>query len=146
MSAKKTKRYRLPRWPLLVDTYHCLLRGIPGLIIIALPIGYWKLLGVILLLWGLGVWYIFVMPKWRYVVYTDFDNLYIGNKAYPWSEITELKIDREGEHRVLQLSGRSGLLPYKLSIKDDILDFDELAQECFWHVNAPIEQVELNQK
>jgi hypothetical protein len=96
-------------------------------------------------MWAIIFWCIALSPKWHYVIRTDFDNLYIGDKVYPWADVTELKIERNNAHRILRLNRRSGKTSHQVSIKDDILGFDELAQECFWQVNTLREQAEPSQ-
>lgn len=143
MLAEKAKCYHLPRWPLFRQTARWLLWIVAGILLLNLPnTRYLHWVGLLPLVWC-GLSWIFVLsPKWQYVIRTDLDNLYIGKKTYPWSEINELTIDRAGDHRILVLHGRSGLSPYQITIKDDVLDFDELAQECFWSVNEPTRQPE----
>lgn len=143
MFETEIKSYHLPRWPLFRQTIRCFLWGVAGILLLNLPYTqYIHWIGVLPLAWCVLNWFFVLSAKWHYVIRTDLDNLYIGKKTYPWSEISELKFDREGDSRLLILHGRSGLRPYHLTIKDDIVRFDEFAQECFWNVNSPKEQAE----
>lgn len=144
MPASDRRCYHLPRWPLFRQTVRCFLWIIFGLLVLNFPNSqylYWA--GLIPITWAIIFWFIILSPKWHYTIHTDYDNLYIRGKVYPWADITELKMERESEHRILRLSGHSERLPYQVFIRDDILRFDELAQECFWHVNTPNEESKL---
>lgn len=143
MPASDFRNYHLPRWPLFTQTVKCLLWIIFGILILNFPnfhFLHWT--GLIPITWAIIFWFIVLSPKWHYTIHTDYDNLYIGSKVYPWAEITELNIERDDTHRLIHLKGRSGIRPYLISIRDDVLGFDELAQECFWHVNEPKNKAE----
>jgi len=127
--------YHYPRWPLIKKTFQCIYWWITGIIIVNLPIGYWKWLGAILILTGLAIWHFKVHKKWSYIIQLNEESIQIGALSYPWDQMKHIAVERIGERRVLHLQGNIKNSTYHLHIRDGLVHFDQLAEECLANFN-----------
>ena len=128
MSARKV--YRLPNRIFRQLSFQCLLRAVPGAVVAALPIGPWRWLGTIPILWAIRVWFIYALPKWNYQVVVDDRFILIGSKAYLWKQIGGVSLKGSGSLRILQIDVGTK----KIEIPPALQGIDDLTQECLSRV------------
>lgn len=133
----RPKRYHYPRRPLLKKSVSCLSWLLLGIVVFISPIGNIRWLGAAPLLYVFFRWHFFLRPKWNHLIQVNEEKLTIGKKVYKWDEFSEMQIERVGSDRKIRLSGQDK--QHSLVIEDDILDFDSLAQDCFFYVNREVE-------
>lgn len=138
MSRYRSKPYRYSRWPLIKQTTGCILGLIPGIIFLILPLGPGRLIGLFPIAVSIFQWQFKLHPQWKYVIKPEMDGISIGSRFYPWNELIQLQIKRNGNQRQLYLG--SHLNAQEILIKDDLPRFDELVQECFLYMNQQSEK------
>lgn len=106
---------------------------IPGLIFLLLPLGWIRLIGLFPITGSLLQWELRLRPKWKFIIKVDSSGLKIGDHLYEWKALTQFQVLSEGSRRTLCIGTLSN--PKKISIKDDLPRFNELAQECFFYMN-----------
>ena len=129
--------YHYPRWPLFRQTTRCVLWLIPGLIFLLLPLGWSRLIGLFPIAVSILQWQLQLRPKWEYIIKTNTNGLKVGSRTYPWRELVQLRIKRDGKTRFLCLSRYNSIR--EIIIKDELPHFDKLAQECFFYMNRKVE-------
>lgn len=138
MSLSRSNHYHHSRWSLVKNTTICVFWLVVGAGIILAPVGRVRWLGLLPASYGLLRWILSVHPRWKHVVILDEENLIIGKCSYDWSQFDEMRLERNESSRAINLIGDSGTL--NVLIKDDLPDFDELAQDCFFHMNRSFGQ------
>lgn len=140
MSTCHSKNYRYKRWSLVKMSAGCLSWLLVGLGIALLPIGLGRWTGLLPGAYSVMRWHFVLYPKWKYVVRLQADKLVIGSKSHLWSQLDQLQFERIGQSRYLHLSNLDGTLD--IEIKDDLPDFDSLAQNCLLYMNRKDEPLE----
>lgn len=136
MQSALHNRFHLPRRPLIRKTLKCVYTVFAGLLIIILfPQNYLKPIGILPIIAGLAYWHYLLLPKWNYVVEVTRERLQIANNSYFWKTLQSLKLGRQGSRRSLHLVFVENRRRYEVTLRDDILGFEQLAHECFWHAN-----------
>ena len=133
MNASHSKSYHYPRWPLIRQTSECMLWLLVGIMILCMPAGHARWLGLLPLVYCIIQWRFGLLPRWKHVIRLDEKKLMIGSHAYEWNQFDQMRIDRAESTREIRLVGREGTL--NLVIKDDLQEFDELARDCFFYMN-----------
>ncbi|MDF7824381.1 hypothetical protein P4B35_10190 [Pontiellaceae bacterium B12227] len=133
-----SKRYHHPRWPLVKNTISCALWILIGSGISISPIGHFRWIGLAPLAYGFGRWIFSTRPRWKHVVILNESQLKIGDRHYDWNRFDEMRLDRTASSRTIHLTGNDGKLD--ILIKDDLPGFDELARDCFYHMNRTFGQ------
>lgn len=129
-------RFHLPRKPLIRKTLKGIYTAFSGLLIIALiPTPTLKPIGIIPVIWAMVYWHYWLLPKWNHTVEVANKSLKVGSTSYPWETLHSLKLEHHGSRRSLLMVFIERGRRYDLILKDDIMDFEELAQQCFWHAN-----------
>ena len=133
MSLSLSKSYRYPRWPLVQHTTVCVFWILVGVGILISSFGQGRWFGLLPIGYGLSRWVFSLRPKWKHIVILDEGKLKIGKCSYDWDQFDQMQIERKGSNRAIRLTGQEGSLD--VLIKDDLPGFDELAQDCFFHMN-----------
>ena len=128
-----SKSYHHPRWPLVKNTISCTFWFLIGMGILMSPVGHFRWVGLAPFSYGLGCWFFSIRPRWKHVIILDEGKLKIGDRSYDWEQFNRMEIERKDSHRSIRLTGEDSKLDIR--IKDDLPGFDELAQDCFYHMN-----------
>jgi hypothetical protein len=138
MSLSLSKSYRYARLGLVKNTTLCLLWIVAGMGFLFVPIGHFRWLGLLFVGYGFFLWIFTLSPRWKHVVILDEAKLVIGKQSYDWDQFDLMQIGKSGSTRIIQLIGQKGKL--NLEIKDDLPGFDELAKDCFFHMNRQVKK------
>lgn len=138
MSLSLSNRYHHSRWSLVKNTTTCVFWLVVGAGILFFPIGKIRWVGLMPVGYGLLRWSFSIRPRWKHVVILDEEKLVIGKRSYDWSQFDEMRLERNESARAVNLIGDGGNLD--VLIKDDLPDFDKLAQNCFFHMNRSFGQ------
>ncbi len=134
----RSNHYHHSRWSLVKHTMACVFWLMVGAGILFTPVGHVRWLGLLPASYGLLRWVFSVRPRWKHVVILDEEKLIIGTRSYDWSQFDEMRLERNETTRAINLIGDGGKLD--VLIRDDLPDFDELAQNCFFHMNRSFGQ------
>lgn len=143
MNQSLSSRYRYSQWQLIKSTAGCVLWLLLGIAVLSTPIGKARWAGLFIIGYGLVLWVFRILPRWKHVIILDEDHLQIGSAAYAWSRFDTMRIERTHTHRSIHLVGENGQLD--IWIKDELPHYDELAKDCFIHMNRCLEQPESSQ-
>lgn len=138
MHLSLSKSYRYARWPLVKNTTVCVFWILIGVGVLIAPLGQGRWLGLLPIGYGLTRFIFSLRPKWKHVVILDEGKLKVGKRSYDWNQFDLMQIGKNDSMRIIHLIGQEGNL--NIEFKDDLSDFDELAQNCFFHMNRKVGQ------
>ena len=89
-----------------------------------------------MILSGLVIWHFGVHRKWCYVIQLDGESIRVGSLSYPWDQMEHITVERIGEQRLLRLQGKVENSSYNIHIRDSLVHFDQLSEECLMNFNS----------
>lgn len=140
MKSSQSKVYRYPRKEQVKLFVQCAMGFVAGGTLLLAPIGLFRWVAILPLGYSLFTWNQIVRPKRAFVIRANEKQLKIGSKTYDWDQFDHMDLDRsEGKSRI-RLSGLKGKID--TGFDSDLPGYLELAQECLFHLNRPIEKKE----